>query len=77
MSVEEAALAEPIACVVNGQEFLHISKGDSVAIFGSGFIGCMHAELARMSGADPVIMIEPNESWAIAVHALPSFRSRR
>jgi L-iditol 2-dehydrogenase len=72
---EEAALAEPIACVVNGQEFLHISKGDSVAIFGSGFIGCMHAELARMSGADPIVMIEPNESRAAAAHALIPFSS--
>ena len=70
---EEAALAEPIACVVNGQEFLHISPGDSVAIFGSGFIGCMHAELARLSGADPVIMIEPNRSRAEAAHALIPF----
>ena len=72
---EVAALAEPVACVVNGQEFLRIAKGDSVAIFGSGFIGCMHAELARMSGADPVIMIEPNESRAAAAHALIPFSS--
>ena len=72
---EEAALAEPIACVVNGQEFLHIGAGDSVAIFGSGFIGCMHAELARMSGADPIIMIEPNRSRAEAAHALIPFSS--
>jgi L-iditol 2-dehydrogenase len=75
VSDEEAAVAEPIACVVNGQEFLRISKGDSVAIFGSGFIGCMHAELARMSGADPIIMIEPNESRARAAHALIPFSS--
>jgi L-iditol 2-dehydrogenase len=72
---EEAALAEPIACVVNGQEFLHIAEGDSVAIFGSGFIGCMHAELARMSGASPIIMIEPNKSRAEAAHALIPFSS--
>jgi L-iditol 2-dehydrogenase len=72
---EEAALAEPIACVVNGQEFLRISKGDSVAIFGSGFIGCMHAELACLSGADPVILIEPNESRANAAHAFIPFSS--
>jgi L-iditol 2-dehydrogenase len=72
---EEAALAEPIACVVNGQEFLHIGKGDSVAIFGSGFIGCMHAELARMNGADPVIMIEPSASRAAAAHSLIPFSS--
>jgi L-iditol 2-dehydrogenase len=72
---EVAALAEPVACVVNGQEFLRIAKGDAVAIFGSGFIGCLHAELARMSGADPVIMIEPNESRALAAHALIPFSS--
>lgn len=71
---EEAALAEPIACVVNGQEFLHV-PGDTVAVFGSGFIGCMHAELAHMSGADAVIMIEPNESRAAATHALIPFSS--
>lgn len=57
---EDAALAEPIACVVNAQEFLHIEEGDNVAVFGSGFIGCMHAELAYASGAKNVIMIEPN-----------------
>ncbi len=58
---EDAALAEPIACVVNAQEFLRIEEGDTVAVFGSGFIGCMHAELAFASGASRVIMIEPNE----------------
>ncbi|GAK59207.1 alcohol dehydrogenase GroES domain protein [Candidatus Vecturithrix granuli] len=55
---EEAVLAEPIACVVNGQEFLRIEKGDSVAIFGSGFIGCIHAELAFLREAEQVIIIE-------------------
>lgn len=58
ISDEEAALAEPIACVVNAQEYLKIRKGDYVAIFGSGFIGCMHAELALASGAEKVIMVE-------------------
>jgi L-iditol 2-dehydrogenase len=72
---EEAALAEPIACVVNGQEFLHIEPEDSIAIFGSGFIGCMHAELARMKGASPIILIEPNRSRAKAAHALIPFCS--
>lgn len=55
---EEAALAEPTACVVNGQEFLKIKEGDYVAIWGSGFIGCMHAELALRSGAARVMMVE-------------------
>jgi L-iditol 2-dehydrogenase len=72
---ETAALAEPIACVLNGQEMLDIRPGDSVAGFGSGFIGCMHAELARMKGADPVILVEPNPARARAAHALVPFAS--
>ena len=61
ISDEEASLAEPTACVVNAQEFLNIKKGDYVAVFGSGFIGCMHAELAFRSGASKVIIIEVSE----------------
>jgi L-iditol 2-dehydrogenase len=56
------ALAEPVACVLNGQELLHIEKGDTVVIFGSGFIGCMHAELAIVAGASTVYMIEISQS---------------
>jgi L-iditol 2-dehydrogenase len=58
---EQSALAEPVACAINAQEFLNIGPGDYVAIFGSGFIGSMHAELARTQGAEKIIMIEPNE----------------
>lgn len=61
ISDEEAVLAEPIACVINSQEFLNINKGDTVAIFGSGFIGNMHVELARLNGAKEIVMIEINE----------------
>ncbi|MCK4748208.1 MAG: alcohol dehydrogenase catalytic domain-containing protein [Bacteroidales bacterium] len=58
VSDNEAVLCEPVACVVNGQEPLGITEGETVAIFGAGFIGCMHAELAFLSGAERVIMIE-------------------
>lgn len=59
---EEAALAEPIACVLNAQSFLGIGPGDTVAVFGSGFIGCMHAEMALASGASAVLMAEVAEA---------------
>jgi L-iditol 2-dehydrogenase len=58
---EQAALAEPTACAINAQEFLNIQQGDYVAIFGSGFIGSIHAELAKAQGAEKIIIIEPNE----------------
>lgn len=70
LSDEEGALAEPCACVVNAQEFLQIKDGDYVAIWGSGFIGCIHAELAFRSGAARVIMIEPAQQRAAAAAKL-------
>jgi L-iditol 2-dehydrogenase len=61
LSSVEAVLAEPIACIVNAQSYLAISEGDMVAVFGSGFIGTMHAALALRKGAQKVFMIEVNE----------------
>ncbi len=55
---EEATLAEPLSCCINGQEYLHIDKGDTVVIIGSGPIGCMHTELAKVSGATKVILVD-------------------
>jgi len=55
---EEATLSEPVACCINGQSFLNISPGNSVLIFGAGFIGCMHAELALKSGASFVLLVD-------------------
>ncbi len=61
LSAAQAVLAEPIACVVNAQSYLNIESGDTVAIFGSGFIGTMHAALAYAQGASKVFLIELNE----------------
>jgi L-iditol 2-dehydrogenase len=58
VTFEQAALVEPLSCVVNGQEYLKIEKGDTVVVFGAGPIGCMHAELARARGAGKVIIAE-------------------
>ncbi|ACL75392.1 zinc-dependent dehydrogenase [Ruminiclostridium cellulolyticum] len=51
-------LSEPLACAINAQSYLNIKQGEDVVIFGSGIIGCMHAELALYSGAKNVIIIE-------------------
>jgi L-iditol 2-dehydrogenase len=53
-------LSEPLACVINAQSYLHIDTGEDVVIFGSGIIGCMHAELAKARGAR-VFIVEPAE----------------
>jgi L-iditol 2-dehydrogenase len=61
LSSPEAVLAEPVACIINAQSYLAITPGDMVAVFGSGFIGTMHARLALRKGAQKVFMIEVNE----------------
>ena len=59
-----AVLAEPIACVENAQQQLGIAENDTIAVFGSGFIGCLHAQLAWNKGAAKVFLIELNRERA-------------
>ena len=61
-SDEQACLAEPLACVLNGQEPLAIQPGESVLVIGAGPIGILHAELALLSGASNVIVAETSPS---------------
>lgn len=42
LSFEEAALAEPLACAINGQELSRIGLGDTVVVIGAGPLGCIH-----------------------------------
>lgn len=60
MDFEAAALAEPLACCINGQRNADIRLGDTVLVLGAGPIGLMHAALARTAGARQVIVSEPN-----------------
>lgn len=60
LSFAEAALVEPLACVLNGQNQVELSQGDSVAVLGAGPIGTLHVKLARLRGAARVIVSEPN-----------------
>lgn len=54
-----AALMEPFACVLRGQDVLRIQPGELVLIIGAGPIGVMHAKLAKVRGAGRVVVSEP------------------
>ncbi|MEV6862867.1 zinc-dependent dehydrogenase [Streptosporangium subroseum] len=56
----EASVAEPLACVLNGQELARVGEGDDVVIMGSGPIGCLHVRLARSRGAARVFLVDIN-----------------
>lgn len=59
---EAAALAEPLACAINGLEIVNMSIGKTVAIYGLGPIGCMMIPLARHMGAVRVIAIQRSQN---------------
>jgi L-iditol 2-dehydrogenase len=61
VSIEEATLAEPLACAINAQELLNVGPGDTVVILGAGPMGCMHASLARIRGASRVFLADIRE----------------
>ncbi|WP_214411715.1 zinc-dependent dehydrogenase [Sphaerisporangium fuscum] len=56
----EASVAEPLACVLNGQELARVGDGDDVVILGAGPIGCLHVRLARSLGAGRVVLADLN-----------------
>lgn len=55
-----AAIAEPISSCLNAQERGRVGLGDTVVIIGSGPIGCIHIALARLHGADRIIIADIN-----------------
>jgi L-iditol 2-dehydrogenase len=58
LDFETAALAEPLACAINGLELVNLSLGKTVVIMGAGPIGCMMIDLARVMGAHQVIVTQ-------------------
>jgi L-iditol 2-dehydrogenase len=56
LTYEEASMSELLACCINGQERVHVGKGDTVLIIGPGPAGCMHIQLAKSRGAKKVFI---------------------
>ncbi len=59
---EYLALAEPLACCVNGHHRSHIGVNSTVLIMGSGPIGLFHLQLSLLAGARTVIVSDPSAS---------------
>jgi 2-desacetyl-2-hydroxyethyl bacteriochlorophyllide A dehydrogenase len=59
LSLEQGALAEPLACCVHGADILGVRPGERIAILGGGFIGMLLMQLAKAAGAGTIIVSEP------------------
>ena len=62
MSLERAALAEPISCCVWAIDLAAIPSGATVGVIGGGTMGLLLLELAKASGAARVVLSEPHGS---------------
>jgi L-iditol 2-dehydrogenase len=51
LNYEEAAMIEPLACTIAGQNQLELKKTQTVLIIGSGISGLLHVHLAKRKGA--------------------------
>jgi L-iditol 2-dehydrogenase len=60
VSLELAALAEPLSCCLHTLNLSGIRPGDSVAVVGAGTIGLMLLQLARRAGATRILVSEPS-----------------
>ena len=57
VSYEEGALAEPLGCILNALELCHIKPGDTLAVIGTGPLGCLIMEVGRSMGCTRVIAV--------------------
>ena len=75
LSYEEAAMLEPLSCVVYGMDQVELRPDDTVLIIGAGAIGLLHVMVARALGAERVIVAGKRENrlklaWAVGADAV-------
>lgn len=56
----EAALVEPLSCILHGVDLLKVKAGTRVIIFGGGFIGQLMAQVIRLQGAARIVVVDHN-----------------
>jgi L-iditol 2-dehydrogenase len=60
VSYEDGTFIEPLGTVIRGQRLAKIKQGDTVLVLGSGIVGILHIQLAKLKGAR-VIATDVNE----------------
>ena len=58
LPLEQAALTEPLACVVYGTRRLAVRTGSDVLLFGAGPIGLLLLQVLRQSGGTRVVVVD-------------------
>lgn len=67
MDFHEAALVEPLACVLRAVEETTISEGDTVVVIGLGPIGLMFVQVLKSAGAKVIAAGKRSNQLAVAL----------
>jgi len=68
VSFEDAAMTEPLACVLRGLHETGVEIGDTVTILGGGPIGLMFVQVARAIGCNVVSVVKRDGQVEAAKH---------
>ncbi len=66
VSFEEAAMVEPLACVLRGLHEAGVEIGDTVAVIGGGPIGLMFMQAAKLTGCNVIAVLKRDGQVAAA-----------
>lgn len=66
VSYQDAAMVEPLACVVRGLHETGAEIGDTVVVIGAGPIGLMFMQVAKASGCDVVAVVKHDNQVNVA-----------
>ncbi len=66
VSYEEAAMVEPLACVLRGLHETGVEIGDTVTVIGGGPIGLMFTQVAKLTGCNVISVVKRDSQVAAA-----------
>jgi len=66
VSLEHAALTEPLACALHGFEASNPHPGDAVAVIGGGPLGLMIMHVAALAGCKVIAVVKYDEQAEVA-----------
>ena len=67
VSFTEAAMVEPLACVLRGLHETNVEIGDTVAVIGGGPIGLMFVQVAKLTGCNVIAVVKRDSQVAAAL----------
>lgn len=64
LALDAATLIETLATVLHAQQRARIAAGEAVVVLGQGAAGLLHTQLAKLTGAGPVIAVS-RSAWKL------------